>query len=270
MELEQKELSRMLKTAVDAARLAGNHAMKEINRITSRIKSEDQLVTQADTICQKIIIERIKKTFPNDGFIAEEGEGSGLFKQQPKKDSKVWWVIDPIDGTNNFAKGMLLFAVSIAAMSEGRPVVGVIYDPATDSMFTGVKGGQAQLNGKPIAVSNDGFDKFSSVGTDSFFDNDVPGWVIKLMERARSRTLGSSSLQMAYLAKGSLIGIVFVRPKLWDIAAGVMIAESAGAIVSNWKGKKLFPIDCDKYQGQELATLAANKKVYNEMLALLG
>ncbi len=99
---------------------------------------------------------------------------------------------------------MLLFSVSVAAMYEGEPVVGVIYDPATDSMFTAVKGGEARLNNRRIFAGDDGFDKFSSVGTDSFFDNGVPKWVIAIMEKARSRTLGSSCLQLAYLAKGSL------------------------------------------------------------------
>jgi myo-inositol-1(or 4)-monophosphatase len=269
MKLEQKDLSRMLETAVVAARLAGQRAMEEISYIKTSVKGPDQLVTQADVICQQIIIERIKETYPDDGFIAEEGNAGGMFKQPPRGNRRVWWAIDPIDGTNNFAKGMLLFSVAIAAMYEGEPVVGVVYDPATDSMYIGVKGDNAQLNGRSISVSDDGFDNFSSIGTDSFFDNGVPKWVITLMERARSRTLGSSCLQLAYLAKGSLVGVVFVRPKLWDVAAGALIAESAGAIVSDWKGNKLFPVDMDNYEGQEMPTLAANKKVYNEMLNLL-
>jgi myo-inositol-1(or 4)-monophosphatase len=269
MALEQIDLSRMLETAIVAARLAGQRAMEEISYIKTSIKSPDQLVTQADIMCQKIIIDRIKETFPDDGFIAEEGCDGRLLKQTPRGDKRIWWVIDPIDGTNNFAKRMLLFSVAIAAMYEGEPVVGVVYEPATDSMFTAIKGGEAILNGRRIQVSDDGFDKFTSVGTDSFFDNGVPKWVIALMERARSRTLGSSSLQLAYLAKGSLIGIVFVRPKLWDIAPGALIAESAGAIVSDWKGNKLFPVDCDKYEGQEMATVGANRRVYGEILTLL-
>jgi myo-inositol-1(or 4)-monophosphatase len=269
MKLEQTDLSRMLETAVVAARLAGQRAMEEISYVKTSVKSPDQLVTQADVICQQIIIERIKETYPDDGFVAEEGNAGGMFKQPPRGNRRVWWAIDPIDGTTNFAKGMLLFTVAIAAMYEGEPVVGVVYDPATDSMYTGVKGDNAQLNGRRINVSDEGFDNFSSIGTDSFFDNGVPKWVITLMERARSRTLGSSCLQLAYLAKGSLVGVVFVRPKLWDVAAGALIAECAGAIVSDWKGNKLFPFDLDKYQGEELATVGANKKVYQEMLAVL-
>jgi len=259
----------MLETAEVAARLAGQRAMEESSYIKVEVKSHDQLVTQADPICQQIIIDRIKETYPDDGFIGEEGAKGLMLKQPPRGSKKIWWVIDPIDGTTNFAKGMLLFTVSVAAMYEGEPVVGVIYDPATDSMFTAVKGGEARLNNRRISVSNDGFDIFSSIGTDSFFDNGVPKWAITLMEKARSRSLGSSCLQLVYLAKGSLVGIVFVRPKIWDIAAGVLIAESAGAIVTDWKGNKLFPINLDSYTGQEFMTLGANKMVYSEMLAIL-
>jgi len=259
----------MLETAVVAARLAGQRAMEEINFVKSSVKGPDQLVTQTDVACQQIIVERIKETYPDDGFIAEEGQDGEFFKQPPRGSRQIWWVIDPIDGTTNFAKGMLLFSVAIAAMYEGEPVVAVIYEPATESMFTAVKDGEAQLNGRRISVSDDGFDNFSSIGTDSFFDNGVPKWVIALMERTRSRTLGSSSLQLVYLAKGSLIGVVFVRPKLWDVAPGALIAENAGAIISDWKGNKLFPIDCDKYQGKELPTIGANKKVYGEILAIM-
>lgn len=269
MGLEQKDLSRMLETAEVAARLAGQRAMEESSCIKVSVKGPDQLVTQADTICQQIIIDRIKETYPDDGFIGEEGLKGEMFKQPPRGNKKVWWVIDPIDGTTNFAKGMLLFTVSVAAMYEGEPVVGVIYDPATDSMFTAIKGGEARLNNRRILASDDGFDRFSSVGMDSFFDNGLPKWVIALMEKARSRTLGSSCLQLAYLAKGSLIGVVFITTKIWDFAAGALIAESAGAIVSDWKGNKLFPINIDNYQGNVFEMLGANKKVYSEMLDLL-
>jgi myo-inositol-1(or 4)-monophosphatase len=184
MVLEQKDLSRMLETAEVAARLAGQRAMEDSSYIKVSVKGPDQLVTQADTICQQIIIDRIKEAYPDDGFIGEEGPKGEMFKQPPRGSKKVWWVIDPIDGTTNFAKGMLLFTVSVAAMYEGEPVVGVIYDPATDSMFTAVKGGEARLNNRRINTGDDNFDNFSSIGTDSFFDNGVPKWVIALMEKA--------------------------------------------------------------------------------------
>jgi myo-inositol-1(or 4)-monophosphatase len=196
MTLEQTELNRMLETAIVAARLAGQRAMEEISYIRTSIKGADQLVTQADVMCQKIIVDRIKETYPDDGFIAEEGTGEKLFKQPPRGNKQIWWVIDPIDGTTNFAKGMLLFSVAIAAIYEGEPVVGVVYDPATDSMFTATQNGDPMLNGRRIHTSDEGFGIFSSVGTDSYFDNGIPKWAITLMEKARSRSLGSSCLQL--------------------------------------------------------------------------
>jgi fructose-1,6-bisphosphatase/inositol monophosphatase family enzyme len=81
--------------------------------------------------------------------------------------------------------------------------------------------------------------------------------------------LGTTALQLAYVAKGSLAGTIVNRPKLWDIAAGVLLAEAAGAILSDWQGGKIFPIDLEKYQGKELPAVAANKKVHPQILKLL-
>ena len=148
---EREDLSRMLETAVVAARLAGQYAMEHLNYAKTTVKNGFELVTDADPKCQQIIIDRIKETFPDHGFIAEEGKNGKILKQPPRGDEPVWWVIDPIDGTNNYSHKILLFTVSIAAMFEDSPIVGVIFEPATDSMFTAVKDGDAQLNGRRIA-----------------------------------------------------------------------------------------------------------------------
>jgi len=269
MVLEQRDLSRMLETAIVAARLGGQRAMEELGFIKVSIKNDSELVTQADARCQQIIINRIKETYPDHGFIAEEGDKGKIFKQPPRGAEPLWWVIDPIDGTNNFAHRMLFFTVSIAVMYEGEPVVGVIFEPATDSMFTAVKGGEAQLNSRRITASEEMMDAFSSVGLDSHFDDGVPGWACEIMQRTRFRNLGTTALQLAYVAKGSLIATIVNRPKLWDIAAGALIVEAAGAIVSNWQGGKIFPVDLDSYEGQELRVITANKKVHAELLKLL-
>jgi myo-inositol-1(or 4)-monophosphatase len=259
----------MLETAIVAARLAGQRAMEELNFIKASVKSGCELVTQADARCQQIIVERVKETYPDHGFIAEEGGEGGIFKQPPRGAELLWWVIDPIDGTNNFAHRILFFTISIAVMYQGEPIVGVIFEPATDSMFTAVKGGEAQLNGRRIAASEEKMDKFSSVGLDSHFDNGVPGWACEIMQRTRFRNFGTTALQFAYVAKGSLIATIVSHPKLWDIAAGALIAETAGAIVSDRQGGKIFPIDLDSYEGQELEVMTANKEVHAEILGLL-
>ncbi|MHC4458787.1 MAG: inositol monophosphatase family protein [Planctomycetota bacterium] len=269
MVIEQKDLRRMLETAVVSARLAGQRAMEEINFAKASIKNKAELVTAADAKCQQIIVDRIKETYPDHGFIAEEGQGGKLFKQPPRWAERFWWVIDPIDGTTNFAHKMLLFTVSVAVMYEGEPIVGAVFEPATDSMFTAVKGGEAQLNNRRITASRDQLGEFTSVGLDSHFHKGLPKWACEIIQRTKFRNFGTVSLQFAYVAKGGLVATIASCPKLWDIAAGALIAEAAGAIISDWKGGKIFPIDLDSYEGAELQVIAANKKVHKEILQLL-
>lgn len=270
MQLEQSDLSRILETAIVAARLAGQRAMEEIDYIKISVKNGNELVTQTDARCQKLIIDRIKENYPENGFIAEEGIQGKMFKQSPRGDQQFWWAIDPIDGTNNYAHCMLLFTVSIAAIYQGEPIVGVIFEPATDSMFTAVKGGEAQLNNRRITASKETMDKFSSIGLDSHFDNGVPSWTCEIMQRTRFRNLGTTALQLAYVAKGGLIATIASDPKLWDIAAGTVIAEAAGAIVTDWQGKKIFPLDLESYEAQQFQLLAANKKVHPQIMELIN
>jgi len=270
MALEHTDLRKILETAVVASRLAGQRAMEELGFLKVSKKNDNELVTQTDIRCQQIIIDRIKETYPDHGFIAEEGEKGGLFKQPPRGGDQLWWVIDPIDGTNNFAHGMLLFAVSTAVMYEGRPIVGVIFEPATESMFAAVAGADARLNDRRITAGNEPISKLSGVAVDSHFDDGVPQWVCQLMQRTRFRNLGSAALQFAYVAKGGLAGSITSCAKLWDVAAAAVIAQAAGAAVTDWNGGKLFPVDLDSYQGQELQVIIANKKVYPELQGLLA
>lgn len=269
MVLEQKDLSRILETAIVAARLAGQRAMEEIDFTKTSVKNATELVTQADAHCQKIIIDRIKENYPDHGFIAEEGDGGKLFKQSPRGEDLLWWVVDPIDGTTNFSHRMLLFTVSIGVMYEGEPIVGVIFDPATESIFTAIVGGEAQLNGRRITTSGGALDQFNSVGLDSHYENGVPAWTCELIMRSRFRNLGSTALQMAYVAKGSMIATIANTPRLWDLAAGLVIAEAAGAVVTDWQGQRILPIDLDNYEGQTFQIVTAAERVHPQILEML-
>ena len=259
----------MLETAIVAARLAGQKAMEELGFLKVKIKEGSDLVTQADTKCQNIIIDRIKETYPDHGFIAEEGDQGRLFKLPPRGED-FWWVIDPIDGTNNYAHQMLVFSISIGLMYQGQPIVGVVFDPATDSMFTAVKDADPQLNSRKISASDDEMNKVASVAIDSHYNAEVPAWVAHIIKKTRFRNLGTTALHLAYVARGSLAGMVSLSPKLWDIAAGAFIAQSAGAIVTDSKGNNLFPIDLNNYQGQPLTIITANKKTHPKLLELIN
>jgi myo-inositol-1(or 4)-monophosphatase len=266
MSLEQKDLSEILETAVVAARLAGQHAMEQMNHVKAVKKNEGELVTQADAQCQRIIIQRIRETYPDHGFIAEEGEKGKMFKRACLGEPALWWVIDPIDGTNNFAHGIPVFTVSIAALYEGEPVVGVVFQPAGDSMFTAVKGGEAQLDGRRIFAGEEEIGPLTSVGLDSHFEGALPPWVCDLIRQSRFRNFGTTALHLAYVARGGLVAAVMCTPKLWDIAAGTVIAQAAGAMVTDWNGGSIFPIDLDRYDGRTFQVAAANKKTHPQLL----
>lgn len=269
MSLEQRDLSEILETAIVAARLAGQHAMEQMGHVQAIKKSESELVTQADSQCQKIIIQRIRETYPDHGFIAEEGEKGRPFKRPPMGEPAIWWAIDPIDGTNNFAHGIPIFAVSVAAMYEGEPIAGVIFHPAAEAMFTAVKGGEAQLDGRRIVAGEDEIGPVTSVGLDSHFGDHLPPWVVDLIRRSRFRNFGTTALHLAYVARGGLVASVMCTPKLWDIAAGVVIAQAAGAVITDWDGGKIFPIDLDAYEGQTFPVVAANGKTHPSLLKTL-
>jgi myo-inositol-1(or 4)-monophosphatase len=276
MNLEQKDLSQILETAIVAARLAGQLAMEEISYTKTAVKNGTELVTTTDTRCQRVIMDRVKETFPDHGFIAEEGEpgkaGSEtrLYKRPPRGEPAVWWVIDPIDGTNNFAHGIPVFVISIGVFFEGRPVVGVIFEPATESMYTAVEGGESQLNGRRILASQEDMTLLTSVGLDSHFGDRLPAGMVEIMKRTRFRNFGSTALQMAYVAGGGLVGTVMSKPKLWDIAAGAIIVQAGGASLTNWQGEGLFPVDLEHYEGEPLPAIAANKKVLPVLIGLMA
>jgi len=266
MSLPQKDLREMLDTAAEAARRAGQHALEKMNHVQARKKSENELVTEADAECQRIIIERIREVYPDHGLIAEEGEMGKMFRQAPRGEPAIWWAIDPIDGTNNFAHGIPVFTTSVGVLAGGAPVAGVVYQPATDSLFTAIRGGAAELNGRRIRAGAEEITPLTSVGLDSHFEGPLPAWVGDLIHRSRFRNFGTTALHLAYVATGGLVAAVMCTPKLWDIAAGTAIAQAAGALVTDWNGKDLFPIDLDPYDGQTFRVLAANQRTHAHLL----
>jgi len=268
MALEHSDISRILEVARVAARLAGQRAMEEIKYVKASVKNGKEMVTQADGICQELIINRIKETYPDHGFIAEEGDGGKMYAQPPRAAEPIWWVIDPIDGTNNYAHGLLCFTIAIAVIYEGQPIAAVIFDPATESMFTAAKDTDAQLNASRITVSDEDINKFAELGIDSHFKPEMADAVNEVMRRTKFRNLGSGSLQLAYVAKGALVGTLLLGAKLWDIAAGTLLIETAGGIVTDLAGKKTFPIDMETYTSGQYEILAANKKTHAELLKI--
>jgi myo-inositol-1(or 4)-monophosphatase len=265
MGLSPIDYSGLLNIAVQAARLAGQKAMEQLSQVSYSLKNQTEIVTQADPLCQAIIIDCIRSRCPQHGILAEEGPSEGMLLQPPTDNSNVWWVIDPIDGTNNYAHGLMCFCVSIGVFQDGTPVAAVIYDPCTQSMWTAAKGVSTRCNGKSVSVSTDSISKLSSFGIDSHFDSTVEPAIHQMLRLTRARLLGSTALHQAYVAGGGLIGALTVSARLWDIAAGCLLVQQAGGIVATLDRKPVFPIDIANYKAERFRLLSTNAKSYEKI-----
>ena len=263
-------LHSLLETAVDAGRQAGQKALSLMGKVASTVKNNREIVTEADHQCQRLIIDRIQRDFPGHGFIGEEGDAGNCFKQPPHHDQDVWWVIDPIDGTNNYIHGLPQFSVSIAAIQQGRPSVGVVYDPSTDCLFTAVGEDRPLVNGAPMSVSEETLNAYCSIGIDSHFGGSIPDWLCRIMVRCRFRNIGTTALHLAYTGKGAYAATILFMPKLWDIAAGCLLAENAGAVSTDWAGKPLWPFDLETYEGGYIPCVVGNPGVHKDILAMIA
>ncbi|SDI07856.1 myo-inositol-1(or 4)-monophosphatase [Vibrio xiamenensis] len=229
----------MLNIAIRAARKAGNHIAKSLEnaeKIESVQKGSNDFVTNVDKEAEAIIINTIKQSYPDHSVIAEE---NGLIEG---KDNDVQWIIDPLDGTSNFIKGLPHFAVSIAVRIKGKTEVACVYDPMQNELFTAHRGAGAQLNSarirvKPLkdlqgALLATGFPFKQKQHSESYFKILSSLFV----ECADFRRTGSAALDLCYVAAGRVDGYFELGLKPWDLAAGELIAREAGAIVTDFAG----------------------------------
>lgn len=249
----------MLNIAVRAARKAGGIIARfstEVDTLTISSKSENDFVSEVDHLAEEAIIQTISKSYPDHGFLAEEsGHRQGNDNE---------WIIDPLDGTTNFLRGFPQYAVSIALRQRGRLEVAVVYDPFKQEMFTASRGGGAQLNGKRIRVTKRTSMKGALLGTGipfrdlSNLDAYLAMMRALLPETAGIRRAGSAALDLAYVAAGRLDGFWEYGLKPWDMAAGVLLIQEAGGIVSDFRG------GFDFFESGNI--VAANPRILKAML----
>ena len=250
----------VLKQALQAA---GKIARKHLGKVSYDLKARANLVTKADVACQKSILQFIKKFFPSHDFLAEE---DGL-----KNTGSDWkWIIDPIDGTTNFAHTMPHFSVSIALAYKNEIVLGGVYDVCMNELFLARKGHGATLNGKKIHVSavKKVENSLLVTGFPYVRENRMP----ELLNRFEKfilachdiRRLGSAALDMCWVAAGRFDGYWEDCLNPWDISAGKLILEEAGGKVTDFAGRPWKEINTFGAQ-----TLASNGKIHREMCAII-
>jgi myo-inositol-1(or 4)-monophosphatase len=254
----------MLNFAIQTARDAGNLLLEKFGRITTITKKGDiNLVTEADLASEALIIERIKSYQPRHAILAEEsGEAIVI-----GGDSRWKWIIDPLDGTTNYAHGYPCFCVTLALEHDGEIVIGVTFDPTRNELFAAEKGNGASLNSRPIKVSAETKLSESLIVTGFPYNfKELPHFERNLKEfllRSRGvRRDGSAAIDMAYVACGRFDGFWEEGLNPWDVAAGKLLIEEAGGSVTYYDGSPFSiyaPPMC-----------ASNGGIHGEMLEVVG
>src|SRR5262249_47246677 len=210
--------------ASQIARLAGKIALDYFERAEVTWKSDDSMVTEADVAIQGWLEDEIARAFPGDGILGEEG----LSRKPLRPGSRFVWVLDPVDGPNNFGRGIPAFATPAGALREGSPSGGALYDPVASQLFTASSGYGAWLNGRRLRVEDAVLGPRSLFSIRAPFSGDVPRYVQRWLGLHRLRRFGSTALQLCYVATGALAFVHDHRTCLWAIAGAAVVVSAAG------------------------------------------
>lgn len=252
----------MLNIAIRAARKAGDFIAKSAentDNIETMQKGTNDFVTNVDKAAERIVIDVIKKSYPDHTIVSEE---AGALEG---KDKDYQWIIDPLDGTTNFVKQFPHFSVSIALRIKGKTEVACVYDPIRNELFTAQRGAGAQLNSKRIRVgtANELAGTVLATGFPFKAKHHAEGYLkvvgALFTECADFRRTGSAALDLCYVAAGRVDGFFELGLKPWDLAAGELIAREAGAICTDFVGGTAYL--------QSGNVIAANSKVLKGILA---
>lgn len=241
----------------ELAREAGALLLSFFGRVTVEYKGEADLVTQADRSSEKLIVERIRKQWPDHDLIAEEGS-------RRSTGSDYRWYVDPLDGTTNFAHAYPVFCVSLALEYKGERIAGVVYDPSRNEMFVAEKGSGSELNGKTIRVSRTPrlVESLVATGFPSHKRHKNPNIHFYHQITLRShgvRRAGSAALDLCQVACGRFDGFWEFNLNPWDTAAGVLLVEEVGGRVSTFSNA---PFNIDSRE-----VLASNGLIHDELIS---
>ncbi len=256
-------------TELVAAR-AGTILMDRYERL-ERIdyKSARDVVTEADHLSEALIIDAIRAAYPRDAILAEEtGAHQAVTGEVPTSGRGRVWIVDPLDGTVNYANGLPIFCVSIGLIVDGRPTVGVILDPTRGDLFAATADGPAMLNGRPITVSDK--DKLSDFVISMSLNGRTATSRARNVRKAIriSRSMGSAALGLAYVANGRFDGFVQQGGlSAWDVAAAGLIAERSGARVTAMDGGPWFDLG---HSQKSIGILAAPAAHHEALLGLVS
>ncbi|MCU0286698.1 MAG: inositol monophosphatase [Acidobacteria bacterium] len=256
------DYEKILSVAQEAALTAGNYLKENFDRKPAiEYKSALELVTERDRESQQIIYQIIKNHFPGHSILGEED-----LDIVAEKD--FLWMIDPIDGTTNFAHSLPIFSISLAFLVEGKTQVGTVFAPILDEMFYAIRGSGAFLNKKKLSVSHEKDLGKSLICTGFPYDiresgnNNLDYFNKFILKALGVRRLGSAAIDLCYTAAGRFDGFWELKLKPWDTAAAFLLVEEAGGMVTDFSGNPFDPFmnEC----------LASNRHLHNQMLDIIN
>jgi myo-inositol-1(or 4)-monophosphatase len=270
-----ENLSQDLQFATELAREAGKIVLDywgKVERLTkTHSMTTGEAVTDADRASQRSIVAGLRRRFPNDGIVGEENDtGSAITFECPDPHGRVW-VIDPIDGTNNFVAGLGAFAVCIGLLQKGQPILGVVYDITRDLMYAAAEGQGAWLGTKRLAVNPNPLSDSSLIMlTSNLLDKEgkCPGFPTRWLAQTnwKIRILGSAALEAIQVAAGVAQAAITMNGKLWDVVAPAAVLLEAGGVLTDLRGQPIFPFDLRDYTGAKVPFVATTPAARELML----
>ena len=264
------DLQAVRATASEIARAAGAVLMEKFEQPhQERVKKNvTDIVTEADLASEAVVIPRLSKAYPDHHIVSEEGGGAGIGKSAEEAD--YFWYIDPLDGTSNYASNIPFFCVSLGLADRNmNPLVGVVYDPFSDELYSAALGHGATRNDKPIHVSDQtalrqamlcsGF-PYESINNP---DNNISEWKAFTMQSRGLRRFGSIALELSYVASNRLEGLWERSVNAWDVMAGIILVREAGGTVTDYDNHESKTV----HDGKQI--LASNGHIHQQMLDVL-
>lgn len=252
------------RVAIQTALEAGRLLLDRFGRVRDvRHKGLVDLVTEADDASERHILRRLRDAFPNDAFLAEEAGAS----DQSRMPNGRRWIVDPLDGTTNFAHGYPVFGISIALEIDAQVALGVVYVPALSELFVAERGRGAWLNGEPVAVSRTDALIRALVATGFEYDparrgRNLVHWGNFVHATQGTRRDGAAAINLCYVGCGRFDGYWEEGLSLWDSAAGALVVVEGGGTVTQYGG--------EPYRADARTCVATNGRLHDQMLAVIG
>lgn len=261
------DAQRALRLLAESAARAGGQTARELFRGDRRIwlKADRSEVSDADEAAQAAVIRALHAERPRDAIIGEEVLPQEYGPAPPvcPSNSALCWIIDPIDGTRNFVRGIPIYTCAVAAMLGGLPIAGAVFDPERDAMYSaslaeGLHVDEEAVPSPPRTSLTNRLRTKPVIGIPSNPVGPVASIVHRCLDRFLCRNFGSTALHLAMVAIGELDGMLADNPRLWDLAAGWVLITAVGGRMTTPAGAPRFPVDVSTYAGEDLPTIAAS------------